>query len=148
MRPAYIGAAIIALTGIVVFKLNAAPVEGAADYYQRYLETVRIGRSFEQDAAFFAADRRAEVDRVLEARGDDAADLRAQYLAMTEEAARCMRHSLIDEQELASGVRLVFGVEDTCGLFPAGATIRDVIELVREDGWKIRLNETEIATTG
>ena len=120
--------------------------ETPVQYYLRYQAFIADGRSFEEDAVFYAAARRAEVQAQLAAMGEDAERRKNAYLDMTAEQAGCSDLALAEETRAGTSVRLVFDVTDTCGAYGEGATVKEIIELVEEDGgWKILSNETSVS---
>ena len=139
----FVLALIVLLGGAAAYK-TLTP-ESPADFYQRYQAFIAKGRTFEEDASFYAAPRRAEVQDQIMAQGDEAESLKKAYLDFTSEQARCSDLELAEENRSGEVLQLVFNVTDTCGTYGEGATIREIIELVEEDGnWKILSNETSV----
>lgn len=134
----------VVIGGVAVYR--ALVPETPEQYYLRYQALIADGRSFEEDAAFHAAARRAEIQAQLAAMGEDAERLKTAYLDMTAEQAGCSDLTLAEETRTETSARLVFDVTDTCGTYGEGVTIKEIIELVAEDGgWKILSNETSVS---
>ncbi len=129
----------------IVAGMRVLQTETPADYFLRYQNVIAEGRTFEDDAQFYAASRQAEIQTQLDAEGDQAEDLKAAYLEMTSRQAKCSELELVEEAKTETTARLVFDVTDTCGAYDAGAKVQEIIELVEEDGaWKILSNETSV----
>lgn len=134
----------VVIGGVAAYR--ALVPETPEQYYLRYQALIADGRSFEEDAAFHAAARRAEIQAQLAAMGEDAESLKTAYLDMTAEQARCSDLALAEETRTETSAHLVFDVTDTCGTYGEGVTIKEIIELVAEDGgWKILSNETSVS---
>ena len=123
----------------------AVPTETPSDVYSRYRASLLEGRSWDEEAAFYSAAKRSAVAAQLDAQGGDAERVKAMYLEVTAEAARCSEMTLAEETVTATTARLVFDVSDNCGLYGDGVTVREIIDFVLEDGWKISENTTDIA---
>ncbi len=129
----------------IVAGMRALQTETPIDYFLRYQTMIAEGRTFEDDAQFYTASRRAEVQTQLDAQGDQAENLKSAYLEMTSRQAKCTELTLAEETKTESSARLVFNVNDTCGAYDADAKVQEIIELVEEDGgWKILSNETSV----
>lgn len=136
--------------GVMVLLGGAAAYQslnpkGPVDFYLEYQTLVAEGRTFDQDAAFYAASRRAEVQAQIDARGEDGNLLKNAYLDMTNEQAGCSELTLAEESVADGVTRLVFDVKDTCGTYDEGTKVQEIIELVEEDGWKILSNTTSVS---
>lgn len=136
------GAAItFALVGYLYFFDNET--ETASEYYERYRSVVLAGRSFDEDATFFSARKRAEVETSLTERGDDLERIEALYLEFTTRLEACGTRKLVSQEVNAERTRLVYDIID-CPEYAQAESAQDIIDLVQENGWKIDGNETRI----
>ncbi len=136
------GAAIaIALVGYTYSFDNET--ETASEFYERYRSIVLAGRSFDEDAAFFSAKKRAEVETSQAERGDDSERIEALYLEFTAQLEACETRTLVSEEVIANRTRLVYDIVD-CPEYAQAEIGQDIIDLVHENGWKIDSNETRI----
>lgn len=139
----FVLALMVLIGGVAAY--NQLKTETAIEFFTRYHAVVSEGRSFEEDAAFQASARRAAVQASLQAAEDGGEGLKTAYLELTQEQARCSELSLSEETQNGAVVMLVFDVEDVCGTYSEGATVKEIIELVEEDGdWKILSNTTSV----
>ncbi len=136
---------IVASLAAWVFLIPGAPTETPSEVYDRYRAALLEGRSWEEDAAFYSAAKRAAVAAQLAARDGDPEMVKQMYLQITGEAASCSDLTLAEETTSTRTARLVFDVTDTCGLYGEGTKVREIIEFVLEDGWKISENTTDIS---
>ncbi len=144
MKKRFILGVMVLLGGAAAYQsLNT---EGPVEFYEKYQVLVAEGRNFEQDAAFYASTRRAEVQTQIDGFGEDADRMKTAYLDMTNEQARCSDMVLAEETEAGDVTRLVFDVTDTCGTYGEGVKVQEIIELVEENGgWKILSNTTSVS---
>ena len=130
---------------VTVAGMRALQTETPVDYFIRYQTMIADGRTFEDDAQFYAASRRAEIQTQLDAQGDQAEGMKSAYLEMTTRQAKCSELALAEETKTETSARLVFDVTDTCGAYDADAKVQEIIELIEEDGdWKILSNTTSV----
>ena len=130
---------------VIVAGFQALRTEAPVDYFLRYQTMIAEGRTFEDDAQFYALSRRAEIQAQLDAQADGAEGLKAAYLEMTTRQAKCSKLVLVEETKTETTARLVFDVTDTCGAYDADAKVQEIIELIEEDGsWKILSNVTSV----
>ena len=117
--------------------------ESAVEFYERYRSTVIEGRSFAEDAVFYSARKRAQVEADIAARGDDAEEFKEFYLEFTARAEACGTRVLISEEIREARARLVYDIVD-CPEYAETESAQDIIDLVDEGGWKIDSNETSV----
>lgn len=114
--------------------------------YRAYYAKVAEGRSFEEDAGYHAAARRAEVQAQLKAQAEatsrSSEDIEALYLNFTQQLAKCGALDLAGEQVDGDSARLVYAVTDTCDGAQGGEL---VVDMVYEDGWKILSDELNVS---
>lgn len=145
IRTVKVFAAILALAPLAGCD-GAVETEGPHETYLRYHAMVAAGRTFEEDVAFHAEARVAEVLAALDAKaaaeGRAPAEIKALYLEATEAGAACAALTLVREAVFEKKARLVYAVRDTCA---RGPDQRLVVEMAFERGWKIQSDTLEIS---
>lgn len=136
-------AALLAAAAFGFFMLVDRDTQTPTAFYERYRSVVLEGRTFDEDAAFYSARKRAEVEAALAARGGDANEIKAMYLDFTARAEACGTRRLVSEEVADTRARLVYEIVG-CADYAQAEIARDIIDLVDEKGWKIDSNETSI----
>lgn len=112
--------------------------------YRAYYAKVIEGRSFDEDIGFHTAARRdevlAQVRTQAEGSGRTPEEMQTLYLRFTQQLAQCGTLALTREEVADGTAQIVYAVTDTCG-GPGGEL---VVEMIDEDGWKIRSDELTV----
>lgn len=115
--------------------------DGPSATYEAYYKKAAAGISaFEEDAQFYSARKRAEVEQkipaMMQSMGKSREDVVALYLAMSKAVAQCKKITLDREEVSGTLATLTYRQEDTCGNKPSGPEFQKV-RLLNENGWKI-----------
>lgn len=140
------GIVAVALAAIAAFGalfLMDRDTETPMAFYERYRTAVLEGRTFDEDAAFYSARKRAEVEAALAASGGNEDEVKAIYLDFTAQSEACGTRRLVSEDVTDTRARLVYDIVD-CPDYAHAKSAQDIIDLVEEDGWKIDGNETSL----